>query len=286
MKKQHTIWLSMLCLCAILLAESDTTRSNTRLVPKKSDHGRVIVRDSSEDNSDDCSFIGCLVGELFKIIFVESAKAFFTTDEITEPFASKKLSLGLGITPLSYVIYPKASATYTLQLNGDLFFSINEHLTLREHVGIRLSPIGSVLADFERDVYVNQRIIGQEKDSGELYQHFSFPLLTELLVRPGGDAGSLFFMIGAGPCFVYEKLKGTRSFTYQNTKQPITVTDKDWIPTFSLGIGKFFSYDRPFGSLEFRYTLGINDNRKVYSLPGDNTSFVHGIAAFQMQFIF
>jgi len=277
-------------------ADVDTTKSDTQLVPKENDNiedvkikneeqnGDNAYRDDTDDD-EDCNFLGCIIGGFFKFIFVEPFKVFFRPN-IVDDFSEKKVKWGLGASILDFSLYPKASFSYSIKLNGDLLITPNEFISIREHIGMHLSPFGGFLSDFKRDIYVNGNIIGYEKDKGEYYYNFSFPLCTEVMYRPAGVYGSFFFLLGAGPRYVYEKFEGVREYSYQNTKDSIKVSDGNWIPSISFGIGKLMEIGGPFASFEIRYSLGINQNRKKISLSGDNTKFVHGFTVIQYQIFF
>ncbi len=119
-----------------------------------------------------------------------------------------------------------------------------------------------------------------------MYYNQSFPFYTELMIRPGGKNGSFFFTLGGGPRYVYEKLEGFRRYSYSDKIDTITVIDDDWIPSFSFGIGRLIDVGSLFMSIEIRYSLGINQNKKRKSLPGDNTKFAHGFTLMQIQVLF
>jgi hypothetical protein len=300
--KNRILWLITLIIISFSIESypvTDTTKGDTRLIPKgkegteeissqnqKKDKHNSYINDS--DNDDGCNFFGSAIGEFLRFIFVEPIKAIFNRDEIVNNFSEKKFKVGFGGSILDFSLYPKASFSYSIKFNGDILFIPNEFISIREHLGIHLSPLGGFLSDFERDVYANGSSIGVEKDKGDFYYNFSFPLNTEIMVRPAGANGSLFFLIGGGPRYVYEKFTGIREYSYQNSKDSITISDGNWIPTLSFGIGRLIEIEigGPFSSFEIRYSLGINPNRKKISLPGENSKYVHGFTLIQYQIFF
>jgi len=276
---------------------ADTTKGDTRLIPKEKESTEEInsqnqksnrrhdtyLNDSDKDNE---NLFSCVMGEVFSFLFTEPVKALFNTDLIIDNFSRKKIRLGFGASILDFSLYPKASFSYSIKFNGDILFTPNEFISIREHLGIHISPIGGFLSDFERDVYANGNPVGVEKDKGDFYYNFSFPLNTEFMVRPAGANGSFFFLIGGGPRYVYEKFEGIREYSYQNSKDSITISDGNWIPTLSFGIGRLIELGGPFSSFEIRYSIGINRNEKKISLPGENTKYVHGFTLIQYQIFF
>ncbi len=276
-------------------ADADTTKSDTRLVPKENEsHEDVRMRNEKrnrynayqdESDDEDCNFLGCLIGGFFEFLFIEPFKVFFKPN-IVDGFSYKIVKWGLGASILDFSLYPKATFSYSIKLNGDLLITPNEYFSFREHVGIHLSPFGGFLSDFERDIYVNGNAIGHEKDKGDNYYNFSFPFSSEIMFRPAGEYGSFFFLLGGGPRYVYEKFEGVREYSYRDSKDSVTVSDGNWIPSISFGIGKLMDIGGPFASFEIRYSLGINRDRKRMSLSGDNSKFVHGFTVIQYEIFF
>lgn len=278
-------------------AGTDTTKSETRLVERESEkkedssqkNERRKHRDSfldEKDADDGCNFFDALFVGFFKFVLIEPVKVFFNTDLAVYNFSEKKVKWGPGASLFDFSYYPKASFSYSLKLNGHFLFIPNEYIAIREHIGFHLSPLGGFLSDFERDVYVNGTTIGTEIDKGDSYYNFSFPFSTEVMFKPAGDKGSFFFLLGAGPRYVYEKFKGNREYSYRVSKDSLVVSDGNWIPSLSFGIGKLIEAGNSFASFEIRYSLGINHNSRKKSLPGDNSKFVHGFTLIEYQIFF
>lgn len=280
-----------------VFADADTTKSKTRLIQRenkkneddrkkneKRNHFNAFQDETEED--DGCNFFGCIFIGFFKFLFIEPLSVFFNTDLALYDFSEKKFKWGLGGSLLDFSYYPKASFSYSIKLNGDFLIIPNEYIAIREHIGFHLSPLGGFLSDFERDVYVNGIRIGKEIDKGDYYYNFSVPFSTEVMFKPAGEHGSFFFLLGAGPRYVYEKFKGNRECSYRISKDSLVVSDGNWIPSLSIGIGKLIETGDSFASFEIRYSLGINQNRKKKSLPGDNSRFVHGFTLIEYQLLF
>lgn len=273
-------------------SNSDTTFSNTRLIFKgnrsnpseevENHENRSELKNRHNGDDEDCN----LFGNFFEFIFIEPFKAFFTNKGSLDNFAEKPFKLGLGASLLDFSFYPSTSLSYGFNFFGDLIYVVNDHIAFREHLGIHLSPVGGYFSDFERDAFVNSIKIGQQKDVGDGYANFSFPFYSEILMRPSGPDGSIFFTIGGGPRYVFEEFKGIRSYTYQAKIDTITIKNGDWIPSLSFGVGKIVDLGGGFASFEIRYSLGLNNNRKKLSLPGDNTQVVNGFTLIQFGLLF
>lgn len=297
MKMVELIVLFIVIFPIVNFADPDTTKSDTRLVPKakdtnepvrvnngkKNDHNEY---QSAEEDDEDCNFWHCVVREFARLLFVEPVKAFFNRDLTANNFPNEKFRWGLGTSLLDFSLYPKASFSYGVKFNGDFLIIPNEYFTVREHIGAHLLPVGGFLSDFERDVFVNNSRIGVEKDIGYSYYNISIPLSTEIMFRPAGANGSLFFLLGAGPEYVHEKFEGIREYSYQPAKESLKLSDNTWIPSLSFGIGKMLDIGGHFASFEIRYSLGMNRYTMKSSFPGDNVLFTHGFTVLQYQVFF
>jgi hypothetical protein len=147
----------MLIVSVESFADADTAKGNTRLVPKENESNediRVRLENKhrynayqDETDDEDCTFLGCLIGGFFEFVFVEPFKVFFKPS-IVDGFSEKKVKWGLGASILDFSLYPKATFSYSIKLNGDLLITPNEYFSFREHVCIHISPFGGFLSDF------------------------------------------------------------------------------------------------------------------------------------------
>ncbi len=282
-------------------AGSDTTYGPIRLVPKDNDqnqsqgseqHDRRACApgDSAKDVGSACSgcfgdMFGDIFGDIFNYVLIKPFQSFFSTGDSIGNFSEKRLKWGLGGSFLDFSLYPNAAFTWGIQVNSCLVYAPNEIIAFREQLEAQVSLYGNYLSNFERTVYVDGSSVGDQTNVGTSYANYSFPLYTEILARTG--AGSTFyFIVGAGPRYVYEKFEGVTSYSFPAPSDTVKITGGNWIPSFSFGIGKLVTAGAGFGTFEIKYSLGINGDRKQVPLPGDNTVFVHGLAALQYEILF
>jgi hypothetical protein len=266
-----------------IYANSDTTFGPTKTYPKE-DEGVT----SSNSEKDTGSFGSYLLGIIFRpivYVLIEPFKQFVSKPVSTSAF-DKRIYYSLGFSYLDFFYYNNIAFGYSFKFDFDFLYPLNEFIILRESISAELSPGARLYSNFERNVYVNGNLIGQEKDIGSHYNNFSFPINTEALFKPFGSDGSLFFIVGAGPRYVYEKLIDKRNYTYQSQITNITIKDGKWIPSFNLGIGRMFDLDDFYILFELNYSLGINTYNRSVSLPSENTQFVHSIALMDIKFLF
>lgn len=264
----------------------DTTYSDTRLTPRSGsripDNSDRDRRRSnySDDDDDDCGCF-CLI---FKEILYECvgcmASEMYTLIGSPDPvrFSASGGNFGTGLLDLTS--YSSASLTNSINVSGGLSYGLGDYFLFREKLVAAFSYNSEIYADYERD-FSTGTVTGTQKDSIHSYTNHSFSLMSELLVRPGGRYGHYFISLGAGPRLVYEKMEGYRENRTGNSvqKAPVSLTDWSIIPAFSAALGRLFTKSASgYGSLEIRYTLGINRPSRTESLPSDNCEYLHNFS--------
>ncbi|MFW5813465.1 MAG: hypothetical protein ACOCXC_03970 [Fibrobacterota bacterium] len=264
----------------------DTTYSDTRMtprsgsrIPEKSDRNRYR-KNYNGDEDEDCGCF-CL---LFKVILYECfgcmASEMYGLVGSPDPvnFSSSGGNLGIGL--LDFTSYSSASLTNSINISGGVSYGLGDYFLFREKLVAAFSYDSEIYADFERDYYTDT-VTGIQTDNIHTYTTHSLSLMSELLVRPFGRYGHFFISFGAGPRLVYEKMEGTRKNRVGNRVEeaPVSLTEWSIIPAFSIAAGRLFTKSASgYGSLEIRYTLGINRPSRTESLPSDNYKYLHNVS--------
>jgi hypothetical protein len=170
----------------------------------------------------------------------------------------------------------------TAGLQGSLDFDFYLPLFRRLHFRERISVSGSVMdvfSHFERDVFVNDQLIGIQRDQIHDYKNRQLKLLSECLITPYDKFGSFYIALGGGPLFQIEKEKIIRTNSYPPTYAVYTDYDyyRIWAPCISISIGRMVTLNKIFGAYEIRYEGIIYQEKHRTSIPSDNTSMAHSL---------
>jgi hypothetical protein len=276
-----------------IYSESDTTYSQTRIIPKytyQTDDNPPKAEKHRNNNSDaDTNSIENLIGKAFgqvigEIVF-EPFKVFFSNKYSSSWISEKPIKIGVGISLFNFSYYPQIALNYGFKFNGELFYPLNDMFAVRENIGAEIFFANKIFSDFERDVFVNGNIIGNQKDICKSYKNFSFPINSELLYKPFKNNGSHYFIFGGGPRYVNENMYVNRQLSYQNRIDNLSIKKDGWIPSVSIGVGQLIEIGTGYGLFEIKYSIGINDNLKILSLPSMNSPYVNSIALMQCEFM-
>lgn len=316
MKNQTIIMLLLFSLIASIYATNDTTYSDTRVIPlqNQSTSHQSNVSSSRNSNYEDSHTISnnqpdnrgflesCICSgdsiESFKELglrillfpfkvtfcatiygigvgFYESNKYLFTGEKTIDSFYQKQIRLGIS-SGIGMLFLPKITAGLQGSLGFDFYLPLFRKLHFRERIGVSGSVM-NVFSHFERDIFINDQIIGIQRDQIHDYKNRQFNLLSECLITPYDKFGSLYIALGGGPLLQIEKEKIIRTNSDASTNSVFIDYCRNWAPCISIGIGRVATLNKIFGAYEIRYEGIIYQEKHRTSIPSDNANMAHSL---------
>ncbi len=296
--------LSCFLVVNITYGSTDTSYSETKVIPKDKNKDKEVTKkdkvahkktsdDDSEEN-DDCFICECVKIDddadfketILSILFLPFKAMFCATIEgivtgiyksnksliLSSPFLTGysenhlRFGVSFGVGLLNYY---KQSLGFQYKFETSLQLIKFKHLIVRGTFGF-FGSFNNPIANYQRSVYVNNSFIGVQTDISLKYYNYQIPFLTEILLLPKGQDGSLYLTFGAGPCYIWEKMELERKNSYSNTIENIDIIEKKWVPIFSFGVGRIVELGNIFGNYEIKMNGIIYNKEKLKSLPSHN----------------
>jgi hypothetical protein len=315
MKHQLILTISIITMITGIYASEDTTYSDTRIVPVQNQStsepskNENFIRnhknssDISNNQPDNRGFLeSCICSgdsiESLKELgirillfplkvtfcatvygigvgFYESNKYLFTGEKTIDSFYQKQMRLGIS-SGIGMLYLPKITAGLQGSLDFDFYLPLFRRLHFRERIGVSGSVM-NVFSYFERDVFVNDQLIGIQRDQIHDYKNRQFNLSSECLITPYDKNGSFFIAFGGGPLFQIEKEKIIRTNSYSLTDTVFSDYYRNWAPCISFSIGRMATLNNVFGAYEIRYEGIIYQEKHKTSIPSDNANMAHSL---------
>jgi hypothetical protein len=231
----------------------------------------------SEDNDTESLWSGFfeLIGKGLYYIYIKPVITIADGDAcLSKPPRRNSVALSLGN---GFILYPGISAGMQLKAEALDIFRFHKQWGLGFKTGINPSFM-SIFTDFQRDVYVNNALIGVQKNESLHYFNLQIPIHALIQWFPSGLDGSFHAYVGGGLTYVYEHLKAFRSTTYSLERDTVTINNGEFVPTFTLGLGRIVEGKNVMGKFSLEYSLLFNPYKKNLLLPGDNAKYSHLIS--------
>jgi hypothetical protein len=310
LKKTTLLFILVFLFSFPVLASNDTTYGPTRLAPRapqsnetrKGSTGTSAAKSENTASNHQGFLESCICSHdslktmkdagiavllfPFKVIvcttiyglgmgFWESNKYLIGGNPTNGEWYARKIHAGASLG-LGGIYLPKMSAGLQANAAAELYLTLNNRWALRERMGVFGSanvPTGNV----ERDVFVNSQRIGVDHFTLRHYGNSAYSFFTEAIIAPFSGNGAFYIVLGAGPLFQMERTWYQKTSTYNNATTITNDNESQLVTGFTLGIGRFISLGKLFGTYEIRYQGIINKNNHQKPIPSDNASMSHAL---------
>lgn len=215
------------------------------------------------------TFCGAIYG------FGKSNAFILSGSKYDEMLSEKRSRFGISLGIGAHTDF-NTTAGAIFNISALYYLNLTDHFKFREQI-IFFPSVNGIYKDFKKECLVNNVHIGTQYDETLNYSTFNLTFSSELLFSPKGEDATFYVLLGAAPVFRYASTDIIRTTDYNSSKSDMKITDRDWLPSFSAGFGRYIGLNQSIGYFEIVYRMIINDNKKVLSLPGDNNRFTHSL---------